>query len=138
MRILTRYLAREVSLATALVLAALVMLMGFFDLIHELGDLGKGTYRLSNVLVYVLLSAPGNVYNLLPVAALIGTLFALSRLASHSELTVMRVSGLSLGAIARALMVVGMGFVALTLLFGEIITPAAERYAQELKIRATE
>jgi lipopolysaccharide export system permease protein len=138
MRILTKYLAREVSLATALVLVALVMFMGFFDLIHELGELGKGSYRLSTILLYVLLSAPGNVYNLFPVAALIGTLSALSRLASHSELTVMRVSGLSLGAIARALMVVGCGFVILTLLFGEFITPVAERFAQEMKIRATE
>jgi len=138
MLILTRYLAREVSLATALVLAALVMLMGFFDLIHELGELGKGSYRLGSILLYVLLSTPGNVYNLFPVAALIGTLFALSRLASHSELTVMRVSGFSLWSIARSLMVIGMGFVALTLLFGELIAPAAERYAQEMKIRATE
>ncbi|MES2356040.1 MAG: LPS export ABC transporter permease LptG [Pseudomonadota bacterium] len=138
MRILTRYLAREVSLATALVLATLVMLIGFFDLIHELGELGKGAYRLSTILLYVLLSAPSNIYNLFPVAVLIGTLFALSRLASHSELTVMRVSGLSLGAIARALMVVGSGFAILTLIFGEFVAPAAERYAQEMKIRATQ
>lgn len=138
MRILTRYLAREVALATALVLVALAMLFGFFDLIHELGDLGKGSYRLGNILTYVALNMPANVYSLFPVAALIGTLFALSRLASHSELTVMRVSGLSLAAIARALMVVGSGFVLLTLVFGELITPVAERYAQEMKIRATE
>ena len=138
MRILTRYLAREVTLATALVLVALAMLFGFFDLIHELGELGKGSYRLGNILAYVGLNMPGNIYNVFPVAALIGTLFALSRLASHSELTVMRVSGLSLAAIARALMVVGSGFVVLTLIFGEVITPVAERYAQEMKIRATE
>jgi len=138
MRILTRYLAREVSQVTALVLIALVLLMGFFDLIHELGDLGKGSYRMSVILLYVLLSAPSNVYNLFPIAALIGTLLALSRLASHSELTVMRASGLSLSGIARALMVVGLGFVTLTLIFGEFVTPAAERYAQEMKVRATE
>jgi lipopolysaccharide export system permease protein len=138
MRILTRYLAREVALATGLVLIALAMLFGFFDLIHELGDLGKGSYRLPNILSYVALNMPGNMYNLFPVAALIGTLFALSRLASHSELTVMRVSGLSLGAIARALMVVGCAFVVLTLVLGEFVTPLAERYAQEMKIRATE
>ncbi|MBA2690536.1 MAG: LPS export ABC transporter permease LptG [Burkholderiales bacterium] len=138
MRILTRYLAVEVTLATALVLAALIMLFGFFDFIHELGDLNKGNYRLGNAVLYVLLNASGNVYNLFPVAALIGTLFALSRLASHSELTVMRISGLSLASIARSLMVTGLGFVLLTLLFGELITPSAERYAQEMKVRATE
>ena len=138
MRILTRYLAKEVFLATILVLLALVMLMGFFDLIHELGDLGKGNYALSDILLYVLLSAPANIYNLFPVATLIGTLFALSRLASNSELTVMRVSGMSLMSIAKSLMTVGVFFVVMTLAFGELITPVAERYAQELKVRATD
>lgn len=138
MRILTRYLAKEVFLATTLVLLALVMLMGFFDLIHELGDLGKGSYALSDILLYVLLSAPANIYNLFPVATLIGTLFALSRLASNSELTVMRVSGMSLMSIAKSLMTVGVFFAVLTLSFGELVTPVAERYAQELKVRATE
>ena len=138
MRILTRYLAREVFFATILVLIALVLLMGFFDLIHELGDLGKGKYHLADILLYVLLSAPANVYNLFPVATLIGTLFAVSKLASNSELTVMRVSGISLGAIAKSLMTVGIFFFILTLAFGEFVTPLAERYAQEMKVRATE
>ena len=101
MRILTRYLAREIALATALVLVALAMLFGFFDLIHELGELGKGSYRLGNILAYVGLNMPGNIYNVFPVAALIGTLFVLARMTSHSELTVMRVSGLSDSAKTR-------------------------------------
>ncbi len=138
MRILTAYLAREATLATALVLAALIMLFGFFDFINELSDLGKGNYQLADAVLYVALGASGNVYILFPIAALIGTLFALSKLAAYSELTVMRVSGLSLAAIARALMVTGLGFALLTMLFGEFVTPIAERYAQEMKVRATE
>lgn len=136
--ILTRYLAREVSLHTGMVLVALVLLFGFFELIQELNDLGKGNYRFADILMHVLLSMPSSVYNIFPAAALIGTMLALSRLASHSELTVMRASGMSLGSIALALMAVGVVFALLTLVFGEMITPAAERAAQELKMRATE
>ncbi len=38
---------------------------------------------------------PGRVYELFPIAVLIGTLYALTLLARHSEITVLRASGLS-------------------------------------------
>ena len=79
------------------------MLFGFFDFIQELGDLGKGRYRLSLAAIYVVLSLPGRAYEILPVAALIGTLFALAQLVAHSEYTVMRVSGVSITSMALAL-----------------------------------
>ena len=40
-RTLTRYLGREVLAATMLIFVALLMLFAFFDLINELGDVGK-------------------------------------------------------------------------------------------------
>ena len=136
MKILNRYLSHEIINSTSLVFFALLMLFGFFDLIHELGDLGKGSYRLAQIFVYVLLKLPGHVYELFPIAALIGTLLALSQLASQSELTVMRVSGLSVPRIAMALMQTGMLFVVITFLFGEFIAPEAERAAQQMRIKA--
>lgn len=137
MRTLSRYLAREAIVGTSLVFAALLMLFGFFDLIHELGDLGKGDYKLAQVATFVVLSLPGHIYELFPIAALIGTLFALSQLNAHSELTVMRVSGLPLWRIAIALLQVGLLFAALTFVFGEFIAPSAERFASQLRLKAT-
>ena len=101
MRILTKYLTREVLNATALVFLSLLMLFAFFDVVGELKNIGRGTYRLPTLLQYVLWLLPGHVYDLFPIAVLIGTLFALTQLNSHSELTVMRASGLSLAAISR-------------------------------------
>ena len=48
---------------------------------------------------FVLLTLPGHVYELAPIAVLIGTLYALTMLARHSEITVLRASGLSTAAI---------------------------------------
>ena len=45
------------------------------------------------MLVHVLLQIPGHIYELLPLAVLIGTLVAMSLLASGPEYTVMRASG---------------------------------------------
>ena len=44
---------------------------------------------------------PGQLYELFPVAALIGTMFALAQLVIHSEYAVMRTSGVSILDMAR-------------------------------------
>lgn len=137
MRILHRYLVHEVLGGTLLVLSGLLMLFAFFDLIDELGDLGKGNYNLARILGFVLLSLPGHVYELLPIAALIGTLFALSQLVAHSEFTVMRASGMSVSQVVYSLVKSGTVVVVLTLLFGELIAPASEKTAQQVKLKAT-
>lgn len=136
MRIVKRYISSEILGATLLVFATLLSLFAFFDLIHELADLGKGNYRLSHVLVYVLLSVPGHVYELFPVAVLIGTLFALATLVANSEYTVMRVSGLSVSRSGWILLQIGALFALLTFTFGEFIAPPAERAAKQLRLRA--
>jgi len=134
--VLRKYLAREIYAATLLVLVAFLMLFAFFDLINELNYLGKGNYRLQHLLLFVLLSLPGHVYELAPIAVLIGTLYALSQLAANSEYTVMRISGLSPYAAAAALARIGAIFVVLTFAFGELVTPFAERAAQQLRLAA--
>ena len=136
MKILNRYLAHEIISSTLFVLFALLMLFAFFDLIGELGQLGKGSYHLPKLMLFVFLTLPGHVYELLPVAALIGTLFALARLVQNSEFTVMRVSGLSIQRIAFSLMQVGVLFVLLTFIFGEFIAPLSERAAQQMRLKS--
>ena len=42
MKVIKRYLSAEITASTLLVFAALLMLFSFLDLIHELGELGKG------------------------------------------------------------------------------------------------
>jgi len=93
---LTRYIGREVFASIMLIFSALVMLFAFFDLIHELGDVGRGGYTITAALLFVALQLPARMYELFPVATLIGTLFGLAQLVSTSEYTVMRASGASL------------------------------------------
>lgn len=137
MSILFRYLAKEIFNATFLLLVALLALFALFDLIRELGDLGKGNYSLSRVLVYVALSQPSHVAVIFPIAALMGTLFAIARLSTQSELTVMRSSGLSLTRLAGYAAVIGLVFSMLTFLFAEFIAPAGEEMAKRMRLSAT-
>ncbi|HEX7955244.1 MAG TPA: LPS export ABC transporter permease LptG [Burkholderiales bacterium] len=137
MKTIRRYVAVQIFWSTALVFTGLLLLFAFFDLIQELGDLGRGSYRLPLAALYVCLSLPGRAYEILPVAALIGTLFALAQMVAHSEYTVMRVSGVSIKSMAIALVQIGVALSVLTFLIGEFVSPASEQAAQKLRLKAT-
>src|SRR3954470_21445202 len=127
---LSRYFAREILVSSLLVLAALLALFAFFDLIKELDDLGKGNYRLNAMLAYVALTLPSHAYVLLPAAGLIGTLFALARMSEHSEITVMRAAGLSLAQLSLHVALAGLVVALVTLVLGEFVAPYTEEAAK--------
>jgi len=133
MNTLTRYIGREVLAAIMLIFGALVMLFAFFDLIHELGDVGKASYTITSAFLFVVLQMPSRMYELFPVAALIGTLFAMAQLVANSEYTVMRASGASLLQVAWALVRIGVPIAVVTFLAGEFVAPPAERLAQQVR-----
>ena len=135
-RTLERYLARQIYGAVLFVLTGFIALFAFFDLIHELSDLGNGDYGLRQVFSFVLLSTPAHAYELFPIVVLIGTLYILAHLASNSEYTVMRGSGLSPARAGLVLARIGLAFLVATFVIGEWIAPYAEESAQKLKLRA--
>ena len=135
MTTLTRYIGREVLMAIMLIFSALVSLFAFFDLIHELGDVGKANYTITSAILFVVLQMPSRMYELFPVAALIGTLFAMAQLVANSEYTVMRASGASLLQVTWALFRVGFPIAVVTFLAGEFVAPPADRLAQQVRGR---
>jgi len=136
-RIIRRYVGRQIAFSILLVLGALIMLFSFFDLIYEMRDVGHGEYRLGSALVFVALSLPGRLYEMFPVAALIGTMFALAQMVLHSEYAVMRTSGVSILAMAGALLQIGLAFAIVAFVTGEFLTPLSEEAAQKLRLKQT-
>ena len=137
MKLLARYLSGQVLVASGFVLLALLVLFAFFDVIQEVSSLGRNNYGLGQAVIVVLLNIPGHLYEILPVAALIGTLFALSRLVGNSEYAVMRVSGLSNWRVAGYFTVIGVLLSVLVLVLGEYVAPWSEQAAQRYKLSAT-
>lgn len=136
MTILQRYIAQTILTSTGLVLLILLGLYTFMDFVAELDDLGKGQYQLSDVLVYLALSMPKRIYELLPIAALLGSVLGLGNLASQSELVVMRAAGISIQGINKAVMIVAISLMVLALFVGEVVRPSAEQSARELQSMA--
>jgi lipopolysaccharide export system permease protein len=136
MKTLRRYLWREIAGATLFVLLALIGIFSLFDLINQLADLGRANYQFVHALAFVALLTPAHAYELMPIAALIGTIYALSKLAANSEFTIMRVSGMTTRRLGDAVLAVALALVALAYVFGEVIAPPAEDLAQRFKSRA--
>lgn len=136
MNILTRYLGREIYASVALVFTALILLFAFLDFVNELNVLGQGQYHLAYVLLFVALTIPGHIYELFPVAVLVGTISALVQMAANSELTVYRASGASLIQMLIALFKIAVPLVVLSFIFGEFVAPPSERMAQQLRLQA--
>jgi lipopolysaccharide export system permease protein len=136
LKLYERHLAREIYASTGLVLLAFLMLFAFFDLIHQLESVGRGGYQIQHALGYVILTLPGRLYELFPICVLIGTLYALTVLARHSEITVLRAAGLSTRDLLITLGKIGLVFAVLTLLIGEFLAPPSERAAQQLRLKA--
>jgi lipopolysaccharide export system permease protein len=137
MRTLRRLIYTEVLAAVLFVAVGFLALFFFFDFVEELPDVGRGVtaYRLTQALVYVSLRIPNHLYELLPIAVLIGTIFVMARLAQSSEYTILRTSGLGPWRALRTLMALGLFFTVLTFAAGDYLAPAADRSAQLLKAR---
>jgi lipopolysaccharide export system permease protein len=133
-----RLLYGEVVLSVALVTLGFVSLFYFFDFVEELQTVGKHRqtgYTVAQALLYVALMLPSHLYELLPITVLIGTIFVMARLAQSSEFTILRTSGLGPWRALRALLVLGLGFVAFTFAVGDYLAPLADKTAQLLKSR---
>ena len=133
MRVITKQFTREILASTSFVLLALVALFAFFDLINQLDDVGKN-FGLSDAFVFTALSLPARIYEVMPIAVLLASVYTMSRWASNSEFTVLRVAGLSPVSLAASLLVPGLLVVLFTYGMGELVSPPATRYAQELRV----
>jgi lipopolysaccharide export system permease protein len=137
MKTIRRLIYKEVIAAVVFVAVGFLALFFFFDFVDELPAVGKGTtpYRLTQALVYVSLMVPSHLYELMPIAVLIGTIFVMARLAQSSEYTILRTSGLGPWRALRALMLLGLLFTLLTFACGDYLAPAADRTGRLLKAR---
>ncbi len=138
MKTIRRFLFTEVLTAVAFVTVGFLALFFFFDLVDELswvGRTGSSGYQVPEALLFVALSLPSHLYELLPISVLIGTIFVMARLAQSSEYTILRTSGLGPGRALRILLTLGLGFVVLTFAIGDYVAPASDRAAQLVKAR---
>ncbi len=136
MRILELHIAKTILRYTLIVFAVLLGLFTFVTFIDQLSDLGTGRYGIIDAIEHVALSIPRTLYEVFPMAALLGSILGLSSLAVDSELVVMRAAGVSILRLIGSVMKFGAALALVAMLTGEVITPIAETAAQRSRAAA--
>jgi lipopolysaccharide export system permease protein len=126
-----------VDIVTAVLFVALAFLsLSFFiDFVDELADVGQRGYTAVHAALYSLLLVPGHIYEVAPIAVLIGTIYTLSRMAQSSEFTILRTGGLGPARALSLLAVLGLVFGVLTYAVGDYLAPLSERQASLVQAR---
>ena len=128
-----RYVLRAVLGGVLLVMTVLLSLGALFVLLGQQDDIGVGTYTVWKALAFVGLNLPQQVWEMLPISALIGSLLGLGTLARGSELTVMRAAGLSVWQIGRGVVLAGLLLLAFGVAVGEWLAPPMQQLGREVK-----
>jgi lipopolysaccharide export system permease protein len=133
MKIVRRLLYAEITKAVIFVALAFLSLFFFFDFVAELAKANDKGYTAAHAAIYSLLFLPGHLYELAPIAVLIGAIYALASLAHSSEFTILRTGGLGPGRAIGALAVLGAAFAVFTFVLGDYVAPLSETRAAEFK-----
>jgi lipopolysaccharide export system permease protein len=136
MKILDRYIAVAVVTGTLVALLIVVGLDAFFNVIAQLDNVGRENYTLMTLVQFIALIIPQSMYQLFPMAALLGSLMGLGGLSANSELIAMRASGLSIARIIRSIMQIGVLMLVVAVFVGEVVAPVAEQQGQKLRATA--
>jgi lipopolysaccharide export system permease protein len=126
MKTVRRLLYRDIVGSVLFTAVAFLSLFFFIDFVDELDNVGKQGYQAWHAALISLLAVPGHLYELAPIAVLIGTIYALARMAQSSEFTILRTGGLGPERALMLLAAIGVVFSLVTFVVGDYIAPASE------------
>ncbi len=136
MRTIRRLFYTDILGAVSFVAVAFLSLFFFIDFVDELADIGKRGYSAVQAAIVSMLEIPEHLYELAPIAVLIGTIYALSRMAQASEFTILRTGGLGPGRALGLLAGLGVLFAAITFVVGDYLAPWTAQQSNELRNRS--
>ena len=133
MRTVRRMLYVEIVKAVTFVAVAFLSLFFFFDFVSEIARADDKGYTALHAALRCLLLQPGHLYELAPIAVLIGSIYALASFAQSSEFTILRTGGLGPGRALAALAGLGAAFALFTFVLGDYLAPLSEARVAEFK-----
>ncbi len=136
MKILDRYLLRNMFFGFIAAAALLLPLFSALDLVKELDDIEEGGYRLIQAVEVVMMTLPRRVVELAPFIALLGGIAALGQLAMTHELSVLRAAGVSVIRISLTTLLAGVILAALVSLIDEFAASPLQQKALQIRAQA--
>src|SRR5271155_670195 len=108
MRLLDRYLFRELLTPLAFCLGGFLVFWISYDLFIKLDELQEDKLHLLDILLYIVAMTPDSLVMMLPIALLLALLYTLTNHARHNEITAMRAAGVSLWRICAPYFIIGL------------------------------
>jgi len=136
-RLLDRYLFRELLLPLAYCVIGFLLCFTIFDLFSQLDEFQRNKLVGSDILDYYANRIPELIVGsyVMPMALLLALLYALTNHSRHNELTAMRAAGVSLWRISMPYFVVGIVFSVVVLVLNESVVPDAADAADRVLLR---
>lgn len=127
--IFARYIASQLMIGFLIATAVLLPLFSFFDLLDQLDDAGKGTYRVQDAFLYTAMLLPRRFIQITPFIALLGTVATLGKLAVNSELIAMRVAGVSPTQISLVPLSIALLLLVFVAMLDQFVAPQLQQKA---------
>jgi len=132
MRLLDRYLLRELLIPLGYCLIGFLIFWIVFNLFNELSELQKHQLDALDIAHYYLIKASADLWLVLPVALLLAMLYALTNHARHQELTAIRAAGVSLWRLAAPYLAVGILLSLALFALNELWVPNSAEMAEQI------
>lgn len=132
MRLLDRYLFRELLLPFGYCLGGFLVFWVSSELFKDMGEFQEKQMRPGDIAEYYLALAPDFLSIVIPVAFLLAILFALTQHARNNEITAMRAAGLSLWRVAAPYFLVGTLASLALMAINELWAPDSEARAEAI------
>ncbi len=132
MRLLDRYLLRELLVSLGQCLAAVYIFWVAFFLFSELSQFQARQLGVADVAAYYLFKTPEMLLVVMPLALLIAMLISLTNHARHNELVAMRAAGVGMWRLAVPHLTTGVVLSGGLLALSELVAPQADELAERI------
>ena len=136
MKTLDRHIGINLLRSFLLIFIILVALFSLLELMSQLDDVGKGNYQVNDVLLFIALTLPRRMLELMPISTLLGSVVALGLLADHGELLAMQAGGVSVRRICGSVLATGTILILLSGLLAETVVPPLDQLARRKRALA--
>lgn len=137
MRLLDRYLLRELWIPLAYCLCGFTIFWVSFDAFSDLGEFEERQMTMLEIGRYYVVKMPELLVVVMPIALLLALLYALTNHARHNELVAIRAAGISLWRLSAPYLVTGLGFTIGLFALNELWVPKSGEAAKATLERRT-
>jgi lipopolysaccharide export system permease protein len=137
MRLLDRYLFRELLTPFFVCLGAFLTFWISFDLFQRLNEMQENKLHALDVLEYAAAMVPAFLVLILPIILLLAVLYTLTNHSRYNEITAMRAAGISLWRICLPYYITGLLAAGAVYALNEYVVPGCSDWASQIMHRYT-